>query len=50
MAQSRLSDLIAIDDQERDATWRNMERLIAREISTVDLHLINGDTRQNQVH
>ena len=28
-----------IDDQERDATWRIMGRLIVREISVVDLHL-----------
>ena len=50
MAQSGASDQIAIDDQERDATWRIVERLIAREISTVDLHLIDGDTWQNRVH
>ena len=44
MAQSRASDRITIDDQERDATWRIVERPIAREISTVDLHFIDGDT------
>ena len=40
MAQSGASDRIAIDDQERDATWRIVEHSIAREISTFDLHLI----------
>ena len=43
MAQSGASDQIAIDDPERDATWRIVERPIVREISTVDLHLIDGD-------
>ena len=50
MAQSGASDRIAIDDQERDATWHIVERLIAREISTIDLHLIDGDAWRNWVH
>ena len=50
MAQSGASDQIAMDDQERDATWRMVERPIAREISTVDLHLLDGDTWRNRVH
>ena len=50
MAQSGASDQIAMDDQERDATWRMVERSIAREISTVDLHLLDGDTWRNRVH
>ena len=33
-----------MDYQERDAMWRIVERSITREISTVDLHLIDGDT------
>ena len=41
---------IAIDDQECVVTWRIVGRLIAREISTVNLHLIDGYTRQNRVH
>ena len=45
MAQSGAFDRITIDDQERDATWRIVERR-----SSVDLHLIDGDTWQNWVH
>ena len=31
-------------------TWRIMGHPIAPEISTIDLHLIDGDTWQNRVH
>ena len=48
--KSGASDRITIDDQERDVTWRIVEHSIAREISTVDLHLMDGDTWQNWVH
>ena len=50
MARSESSDQIAINDHDEDATWHCEERPIAREISTVDLHLINGDTWLNRVH
>ena len=39
-----------IDDQERDVMWGIVGRPITSEISTVDLHLIDGDTWQNRVH
>ena len=44
MAQSRSSDHVGINDQGRDATWRIVGRLIAREIRVVDLHLSEGGT------
>ena len=31
-----------INDQKRDAMWRNVGRRIAREIRAVDLHLSEG--------
>ena len=42
MAPSGPSDQIAINDRGEEATWQRKERPIAREISTVDLHLSEG--------
>ena len=50
MAQSGPSDQIVINDHDEEATWHRKERPIAHEISTVDLHLIYGDTWLNRVH
>ena len=48
MARLKPSDQIAItnhsaiNDRDEEATWQREERLIAREISIVDLHLSGG--------
>ena len=49
MAQSGASDRIVIDNQDRDETWHIVEHPITCEISTVDLHLIDGDMWRNRV-
>ena len=50
MARLELSNQITINDRDEEATWHLEERPIAREISTVDLHLFDGDTWLNRVH
>ena len=50
MAQSKLSDQIAINDRDKEAMWHHKECPITREISTVDLHLNQWDTWLNRVH
>ena len=50
MARSEPSDEIAIYDRDEEATWHHKEHPITREISTIDLHLNQWDTRLNQVH
>ena len=42
VAPSELSDQITINDWGDEATWLRKKRPIAREISTVDLHLSEG--------
>ena len=50
MARLEPSDQIAINDRDEKTAWHREERPIARGISTVDLHLIDGDTWLNWVH
>ena len=42
MARSEPSDQTAFNDRDEEATWQREECPIAREISTVDLHLSGG--------
>ena len=42
MVRSGASDRVAINGRCEEATWQPRERLIARRIRTVDLHLSGG--------
>ena len=44
MAQSGAFDHIAMDDRGDEATWQREERLIARGIKAINLHLSEGGT------
>ena len=50
MARFRLSDCIAINGEDKEATWHAEKRLIARGFTAVDLHLSEGGTWRDRIH